>query len=82
MKQTDLAARYKTLWTQIRSTSDPVSVRCPPAMQERLINRIQKHKCKINVARKAVGLPTLGKMVIERKGDVVSFSLPANGELF
>ncbi len=82
MNQAELAARYKALWTAIRSTSDPVTVRCPVAVQARLINRIQKHKCRVNMARKSVGLPSLGKLVIQRNGDVLTFSLPENGELF
>lgn len=74
--------RYKILWEKIRSSLEPVEVSCPKGAQERVINRMQKYKCRINVARRSMGLAGFGKLKIERKGDVISFFIETNGELF
>lgn len=77
-----MPGRYEVLWNVIRKSSEPVTVRCPKAVQERLIKAIQQQKSKVNVHRKALNLPSYGRLIAERKEGTVVFSLSVNGDMF
>ena len=77
-----MASRYTILWNVIRKSDQPVTVRCPKKVQERLIKAIQQQKSKINVNRKAMNLPSYGRLIAVRSEGTVVFSLTVNGDMF
>lgn len=74
--------RYELLWNLIRKKDEPITVRCPKRVQERLIRAIQQQKSKVNVQRKSLDLPSYGRLVAIREDGIVIFSLSYNGENF
>ncbi len=43
---------------------------------------VQQFKTHVNTANRSLGLPGFGRMVKTRSEDVITFSIPKNGELF